>query len=107
LPARTTTQNWPAYERHFTENVLLELRAVKGYISSQLLKHEAVAEITITVITLWQSGAAIDAFAGPGREAAVVTPNAAALLTSYDRRVQQFQVALADSAGFTPSATKT
>jgi heme-degrading monooxygenase HmoA len=96
--ARTTPKYWPAYEQHFEQNVLPELRGVQGYISSQLLKREAGGEIAITVVTVWQSWAAIDAFAGPDREAAVVAPNAAALLTSYDRRVQHFEVALADCA---------
>jgi heme-degrading monooxygenase HmoA len=95
--ARTTPENWPAYEQHFKENVLPELRGVQGYVSSQLLKREADGEIAITVVTLWQSWSAIDAFAGADREAAVVAANAAALLTSYDRRVQHFEVALADS----------
>jgi heme-degrading monooxygenase HmoA len=94
--ARTTAKNWPAYQQHFKENVVPELRGVKGYVSSQLLKREAGGEIAITVVSLWQSWAAIDAFAGPDREAAVVAPNAAALLTSYDRRVQHFEVAHAD-----------
>jgi hypothetical protein len=40
--ARTTPQNWPAYERHFAENALPELRAVDGYISSNLLKRDAL-----------------------------------------------------------------
>jgi heme-degrading monooxygenase HmoA len=96
--AHTTPKNWPAYERHFNENVLPELRGVQGYVSSQLLKREADGEIAITVVTVWQSWAAIEAFAGADREAAVVAPNAAALLTGYDRRVHHFELALADSA---------
>jgi heme-degrading monooxygenase HmoA len=94
--ARITPKNWPAYEQHFTENVLPELRGVQGYVASQLLKREAEGEIAITVVTVWQSWAAIDAFAGPDREAAVVAANAAALLINYDRRVQHFEVAVAD-----------
>ena len=94
--ARTTTQNWPAYVEHFTQNVLPELRAVAGYISSNLLKREAGREIEITVITLWRSLEAIDAFAQPDREAAVVAPNAAALLLDFDRRVRHYDLALAD-----------
>jgi heme-degrading monooxygenase HmoA len=94
--ARTTLQNWPAYEQHFTHNVLPELRAVAGYISSNLLKREAVHEIEITVITFWRSLEAIDAFGRPDREAAVVAPNAADLLLDFDRRVRHYDLALAD-----------
>jgi hypothetical protein len=51
-------------------------------------------------MTIWQSNSAIDAFAGPDREAAVVAPEAAALLTDYDRRVRHFEVAMADNLSF-------
>jgi heme-degrading monooxygenase HmoA len=95
--AQTTSENWPAYERHFTENVLPELRAVTGYISSHLLKRENGREIEITVVTFWRSFEAIDTFAGPDREAAVVAPNAAALLTNFDRRVRHYEVATTDT----------
>jgi heme-degrading monooxygenase HmoA len=94
--ARATLQNWPAYEEHFAQNVLPELRAVAGYISSNLLKREAGREIEITVITFWRSLEAIDAFAEPDREAAVVAPSAAALLLDFDRRVRHYELVLAD-----------
>lgn len=104
--ARTTPQNWPAYEEHFTKNVLPELRGVDGYVSSNLLKHDAGGEIEITVITVWRSLEAIDAFAQPDREAAVVAPNAAALLLDFDRRVRHYDLALLDHPATSP-ATKT
>ncbi len=94
--ARTARQNWPAYEEHFNKKVLPELGAVDGYVSSNLLKRDAGGEIEITVISFWRSLEAIDAFAQPDREAAVVAPNAAALLLDYDRRVRHYEVALAD-----------
>jgi heme-degrading monooxygenase HmoA len=94
--ARTTFQNWPAYQEHFAKNVLPELRAVDGYISSNLLKREAGSELEITVITVWRSLEAIDAFAQPDREAAVVAPNAAALLLDFDRRVRHYEVIAPD-----------
>jgi heme-degrading monooxygenase HmoA len=95
--ARATPENWPAYQRHFTENVIPELRAVKGYVSASLLTRRSAAELEILVITLWRSFEAIDAFAGPDREAAVVAPNAAALLTNFDRRVRHYEVATTDT----------
>ena len=96
--ARATHNNWPAYERHFTENVLQELRTVDGYVSSNLLKREAGPQIEITVITFWNSWEAIAAFAGSDRDAAVVAPGAAALLIDYDRIVEHYEVAASDSA---------
>jgi heme-degrading monooxygenase HmoA len=94
--ARTTAQNWPAYERHFNESVLPELRGITGYIGANLLKRADAGEIEITVLTLWRSLESIDAFAKPDREAAVVAPLAASVLTTYDRRVRHYEVAALD-----------
>jgi heme-degrading monooxygenase HmoA len=103
--ARTTTQNWPTYEEHFTKNVLPELRAVDGYVSSNLLKRDAGGDVEITVITFWRSLECIDAFAEPDREAAVVAPSAAALLLDYDRRVRHYDLALVDKPANSPATT--
>jgi heme-degrading monooxygenase HmoA len=92
--ARATPANWPAYESHFAEGVLPQLRAIDGYVSANLLKREADGQIEITV---WRSPEAIDSFAGPDRETAVVAPNAAALLIDYDRRVRHYEVAISDA----------
>jgi heme-degrading monooxygenase HmoA len=94
--ARTSSENWPRYDHHFTKNVVPELQAVRGYAGAQLLKRQAGEPVEITVITFWQSWEAIDAFAGADREAAVVAPEAASLLTKYDRRVRHFEVAFSD-----------
>jgi heme-degrading monooxygenase HmoA len=95
--ARATPENWPAYERHFTDNVIPELRSQKGYVASNLLKREVGEEIEIMVLSFWRSLEAIDAFAGADREAAVVAPQAAAFLASYDRKVLHFELAFADT----------
>ena len=94
--ARTTPENWPAYEQHFADNVIRELRAVDGYISANLLKRDVGGEVEVTVITFWNSLEAIDAFAKPDRETAVVASNAAALLLDFDRRVRHYEVKATD-----------
>lgn len=103
--ARTTPQNWPAYEKHFIDNVLPELRGVSGFVSAQLLKRPSGEEIEIVVITLWRSMEAIETFAGPDRETAVVAPEAAALLTSFDRHAVHYELAVLEfpqTAPYTP-----
>jgi hypothetical protein len=52
------------------------------------------------VTTVWQSLEAIDAFASPDRETAVVASEARALLTDYDRRVRHYEVAQMDGLSF-------
>ena len=95
--ARATPQNWRFYEKHFIDHVVPELRTQKGYVASNLLKRDDGDEIVITVMSFWRSLESIDAFAGTDRESAVVSPNVTALLSSYDKRVQHFDLAFADT----------
>jgi len=94
--ARATHVQAQAYLRHFSEAVRPALRRYEGYVSSTVLTRQAGKAMEILVITVWQSIAAIDAFAGADREAAVVAPEAAALLIDYDRRVRHFEIADTD-----------
>jgi heme-degrading monooxygenase HmoA len=70
-----------------------ELREIEGFAGSQLLQREASDRVEVTVVTFWETIEAIDVFAGTDREAAVVAPEAAALLTDFDRRVRHYEVA--------------
>jgi len=98
--ARTTPAQSGVYLQHFSSEVLPGLRKFDGYVSSSVLTRPTESAVEILVMTVWQSSSAIDAFAGPDREAAVVAPAAAALLTDYDRRVRHFEVATADNLSF-------
>ena len=98
--ARTTLAQAQVYVLHFSDEVLPTLRKFAGYLSSSVLTRPTESAVEILVMTVWQSLSAIDAFAGPDPEAAVVAPEAAALLTDYDRRVRHFEVARADNLSF-------
>jgi len=98
--ARTTNAQSRAYLQHFSSEVLPALRKFAGYVSSSVLTRPTESTVEILVLTVWQSLSAIDAFAGPDREAAVVAPEAVALLTDYDRRVRHFEVATTDNLSF-------
>lgn len=98
--ARTTPAQSQGYLQHFSNEVLPALQTFAGYVSSSVLMRPAENALEILVITVWQSFSAIDAFAGPDREAAVVAPEAAALLTHYDRRVRHFEIARTDNLSF-------
>jgi heme-degrading monooxygenase HmoA len=93
--ARTTPALSSAYLEHFSQQVQPGLQKLTGFVGFTVCTHSSAAEIQIVVTTYWQSLAAIDTFAGPDRESAVVAPEAAALLTDYDRRVRHYAVALA------------
>jgi heme-degrading monooxygenase HmoA len=94
--ARATQAQSRLYLRHFSDSVLPALQRFEGYVSSSVLTRPVDGAIEILVITVWKSLAAIDAFAGANREAAVVAPDAAALLSDYDRHVRHFEIASTD-----------
>jgi uncharacterized protein len=94
--ARTTEAQLPNYLEHFSKSVLPELRQVPGYLATNLTLRRVDGQVEIVVETTWQSLDSIRNFAGPDLEAAVVAGQAAALLTSYDRRVQHSEVVLTD-----------
>lgn len=94
--ARTTETQLPKYLEHFSANVLPDLRRVSGFLGANVSVRHNANEVEIFVQTTWRSLDAIRAFAGADLEAAVVAPEAAALLTSFDRRVGHSQIALTD-----------
>jgi len=96
--ARTAEAQLPEYLEHFSKNVLPELRRVPGYLGANVAVRHTASEAEIFVETTWRSLESIRAFAGADLEAAVVTPEAAALLTDYDRRVRHHEIAISSRA---------
>jgi len=94
--ARTTKAQLPKYLEHFSKNVLPELRRVPGYLGAMVSVGRLDGEIEIVVETTWRSLESIRNFAGPDLEAAVVADEAAALLTSFDRRVRHCEIVATD-----------
>lgn len=96
--ARATEAQLPKYLEHFSKNVLPELRSVEGFLGVSVSVRHTEKEAEIFVETTWRSLDAVRAFASADLEAAVVAPEAAALLTDFDRRVRHYEVALSASA---------
>jgi heme-degrading monooxygenase HmoA len=99
--ARTTPALSGSYQRHFEQHVQPQLRELKGFLGATVGTRAKADVVEILVTTFWQSFSAIDAFAGPERETAVVAPEAAALLRDFDKRVRHYELALAQ---FPPSS---
>ena len=94
--ARATEAQLPKYLEHFSKNVVPELRRVPGYLGAAVSLHRAENEVEIVVETNWRSLESIRNFAGSDIEAAVVPDQAAALLTSFERRVRHSEIVLTD-----------
>ena len=94
----TRRENADAYAAHLRDNIFPELAALPGYAGVFVLRRDDTAaahEVAYTVITLWFSEQAIRAFAGDDVEAAVVPPEAQALLSRHDARAVHWDVPLA------------
>jgi uncharacterized protein YciI/heme-degrading monooxygenase HmoA len=92
--ARTTEALLPIYLDHFSKKVIPELRRVNGFLGATVSTRRTGTETEIVVETSWRSLDSIRTFAGPDLEAAVVAPEAAALLTDFDRRVRHYETVI-------------
>jgi heme-degrading monooxygenase HmoA len=96
--SRAAKSNLKAYLEYFSKSVLPELKRCDGFASALVLTRDLDAETEVVVNTFWKNFASIQAFAGSDCGAAVVAPEAAALLISYDKRVKHYFVDVADSS---------
>jgi heme-degrading monooxygenase HmoA len=94
--AKATSSQAPAYADHLKNFVLPAVRKIDGYAGAMLLERQAEGAVEIIVITCWRSLDAIREFAGAEFEEAVVADEAAALLTSFDRRVRHYELVVED-----------
>ena len=94
--AKATPSQAPAYADHLRNHVLPAVRNVDGYAGAMLLERQADGAVEIIVITRWRSLDAIREFAGADLDEAVVTDEASALLTSFDRRVRHYELVVRD-----------
>jgi antibiotic biosynthesis monooxygenase (ABM) superfamily enzyme len=90
----TTVARAEAYEELLREEIFVGIRnrGIKGFRHLQLLRRAAGNEIEFITIMKFDSLDAVREFAGPDYEAAVVPPQAQALLSRFDRRSQHYEV---------------
>jgi mannose-6-phosphate isomerase-like protein (cupin superfamily) len=87
-----------AYVAHFEGAVRPRLEATEGFVDANLERFEDDGGRTeIVVVTRWTSLEAIRAFAGDDLEAAVVEPEAQAVLAGYDPRVRHIELSDGDA----------
>ncbi len=91
--------NAEAYARHVTGTVFPSLGAIAGHKGAYLLKRETAAGTEFLAVTLWDSLAAVRAFAGEDAERAVVEPRARAVLAEFDDFVRHYELAWGAGCG--------
>jgi hypothetical protein len=91
------TERADRYVEHLREQTFPQLLAIEGHRGACVLRRpESPTSVAVIVVTFWDSLETIGRFAGADREAAVVPPEARALLTSWDERASHWDVALLD-----------
>jgi len=93
--ARAGAEGAGNYSRYFTATLLPELRTLPGFEGAYLLRRDLDQDGTVelTAHTFWASPEAIRAFAGDDITAAIVEPQAQAMLRDYDRTATHRSVA--------------
>jgi heme-degrading monooxygenase HmoA len=83
------------YLSHFRRQVLPTLRAIDGFEGALVMRRRAADKrVKIEVLTFWHSMNAIQRFAGPDSGRAIVEKQAKAVLRSFARQVQHFELML-------------
>jgi heme-degrading monooxygenase HmoA len=81
-----------AYERLLRAEVLPGIHHIDGHRGAFLLRRERGERVEFVTLTLWETLEAVRAFAGDDYEAAVVLPEARALLDEFDERSAHYEV---------------
>ncbi len=90
----TTSSNADAYEELLTREIFVGIgeRHIPGYRGIQLLRRDMGDEVEFMTIMRFDDLVAVRAFAGEDYGAAVVPPEARALLARFDERSQHYEV---------------
>jgi hypothetical protein len=94
----TRPENADAYAAHLRDHILPELAKLPGWAGAFVMRRpgpRAGDDVAYAVMTLWFSERAVRAFAGDDVEAAVVPPEALALLSAHDERAVHWELPLA------------
>lgn len=97
--ARATPQGAGEYRKHFSQRVVPHLESIEGHAGAYLLERPEEASVEIQVATLWHSIDAVRRFAGADIEAAVLEPEARAVLTDYDSTVRHYTITVGTLTG--------
>ena len=87
-------ENADAYEELLRAHVLPGIHRIAGYRGATVLRRDEDDEVEFVTLTLFESLESVRAFAGEDYEAAVVPPEARALLTRFDERSRHYEVVL-------------
>ena len=80
------------YIKHLRSEAFPGLRKIPGFVDGSILSRQVSGGVEFLIVTRWDSLDAIAKFAAADIEAAVVTPEGAAMMIDYDQRVRHYEV---------------
>jgi antibiotic biosynthesis monooxygenase (ABM) superfamily enzyme len=90
----TSPEDADAYEEFLRTKMFPSIHEVDGFASADLLRRDEGGEVAFITITRFDALEAVRRFAGDDYEAAVVEPEARALLSRFDERSQHYEIVL-------------
>jgi hypothetical protein len=81
-----------AYVEHLHSATFPKLRGLAGYRRAWSMRREIAQGVEFLVVTTWDSMEAVERFAGPTPDLAVVPPEARALLVEFDEHARHFEL---------------
>jgi heme-degrading monooxygenase HmoA len=81
------------YIDHLRHDTFPQLSGIPGFIRATILRRDVGDGTEFRIVTVWESLAAIRAFAGANAEVAVVPASVQAMMLRFDRSVLHYEVA--------------
>jgi len=91
---RATTAKAHDYHRHFTTEVVPNLKSIAGHKGAYLLRRDVGGEVEFLAVTLWDSLETIKAFSGADPQAAHIEPQGRAALSDFDEFARHYEIAV-------------
>jgi heme-degrading monooxygenase HmoA len=89
---RATAAKANDYHRHFTNEVVPNLKGIAGHKGAYLLRREVDGEVEFLAVTLWDKIETIKAFSGPNPETAHIEPAGRAALKDIDEFARNYEI---------------
>jgi heme-degrading monooxygenase HmoA len=80
------------YVKHLRDETFPVLRSIQGFVDASILRREVEQGVEFLVVTRWASLRAIEQFAGPDPQRAVVPEKVHEMMVDYDRSVRHYEV---------------
>ena len=80
------------YVDHLRTETFPQLSRIAGFIGASILRRTVAGGVEFRIVTTWNSIEAIERFAGERPDTAVVPEQVQAMMVTYDRTVDHYEV---------------